>query len=91
MAVGRWHDGRHDVVVVPAAEVLVLQKGAVVRPVVETSGKRSVEHPAGMAPGGGGGGRHLTVRIAENAENLYRDIPAVPGRNIADCIECKEQ
>ena len=30
MAVGRWHDGRYDVVVVPAPEVLVLEKGAVV-------------------------------------------------------------
>lgn len=47
MIVGPGHHARHDVVVVPAAEVLVLQAGAVVQPVVELSGERSVEHPAG--------------------------------------------
>ena len=45
MRVGRRHYTRHDVVVVPAAEVLVLQKGAVVQVGVEVGGERSVEHP----------------------------------------------
>ena len=47
VAVGRRHDARHDVVVVPAPEVLVLKKGAVVQLGVEMCGERSVEHPAG--------------------------------------------
>ena len=45
--VGRGHHARHDVVVVPAPEVLVLETGAVVQPRVEESGQRSVEHSAG--------------------------------------------
>ena len=45
--VGRGHYARHDVVVVPAPEVLVLETGAVVHFAVEARGQQSVEHPAG--------------------------------------------
>ena len=46
VCVGRGHHERHDVVVVPTPEVLVLETGAVVHPAVEVRGQRSVEHPA---------------------------------------------
>ena len=78
MAVGRWHDARYDVVVVPAAEVLVLEKGAVIQPIVEVSGKRSVKHPAGIVTRGGGGVRTIcTVRVAEDAGTIRRNTVVV--------------
>ena len=46
VCVGRGHDERDDVVVVPATEILVLEAGAVVYLAVEVRGQRSVEHPA---------------------------------------------
>ena len=47
VAVGRGYHTRDDVVVVPAAEVLVLEKRAVVHLGVEACSERSVEHSAG--------------------------------------------
>lgn len=45
--IGRRHNARHDVVVVPVSKVLVLQAGAVVHLGVELCSERSVEHPVG--------------------------------------------
>ena len=45
--IGRRHNARHDVVVVPASKVLVLQAGAVVHLGVELCSERSVKHPVG--------------------------------------------
>lgn len=43
--VGQRYDARHDVVVIPASEALLLEKCAVVQVTVESSGERSVEDP----------------------------------------------
>lgn len=46
--VGRRCDARHDVVVIPAAEVLALHGGAVVHGGIEDLGHLAIEHPGIM-------------------------------------------
>ena len=64
MLVRERHNTRHDVVVVPASEVFVLEGNAVVQLGVENLGQLSIKHPVEIFTEGGlKRGRVMRVRI----------------------------
>lgn len=92
--VGHSRHDRHGVLVVPAAEVLVLQTLAVVPPAVEVLGGSAVEQP-GLAAGACGNRTRLRIKAGwlNRASSTLARVPATTVRDVqaSQCTHCGER